>query len=323
MAHGWIAAPRGGAYLAIVYVSEGRCPSKVRELATLASTAAARVRSPTAPPALVAHSFADPTYNRTSFFFVGSQVAASASAFVTSVLATLDFSRHRGTHPTLGTVDHVCFSPLGTATLDESAAEASSFASSLQCNEPTLPIYAYGPVLTGLRLRDIRKRLGYFSAKETCGAQTIAALMTTVREHPPTTAWRRVLAQQSSHDELCRQDVSPAKHGVLCVGSVPFVLNYNLRCRLQDPKVAVAKITSAVRCPEVEALTLQHRDGAYEVACNLLDSRSVPPETVLAIAAAAANDVGAAITDDYFTGPTETALLDAWRTHACGEDCPC
>ncbi|ETV77000.1 hypothetical protein H257_08917 [Aphanomyces astaci] len=297
---------RGCAHLAIVYVSEGRCPSILSELAVFAATATA---TEAAPRALLAHSFADPTYNRTSFYFVGSHVAASASSFVKAALARLEFSTHRGTHPTLGTVDHVCFSPLGTATALDSASEASTFASSLHSAVPTLPIYGYGPRLTGLCLKDIRKSLGYFTPTTT-GAATIGRLHALVKENPPS-AWT---TQHVNAKGIDPELLSPEPHGVLCMGSVPLVLNYNLRCHPQDSKLTVAKLTRQVRCiDQVEALTLQHQDGAYEVACNLLNCQEGTPAQVLSAAEAAAVEVGARITDAYFTGPTEAALLEAWR----------
>ncbi|KAG9405675.1 hypothetical protein AC1031_003583 [Aphanomyces cochlioides] len=272
-------------HLAIVYVSAGLHRATVEPLNAIALK----------QEAVLAHSFVDPIYNRTSFFFVGPNVAPSAAALASAALEQLDFSQHSGQHPALGAVDHVCFSPLGTTTLDETAAQASRFLQTMTGSQPHLPIYGYGH-LTGHRLRDIRRRLGYFDMTASNALETLAqTLPVTPSTFNSSSTW------------------SP-KHGVMCVGVVPFVLNFNMRCRSSGSKATVAKITASIRSKEVEALTLQHKEGAFEVACNLLQSSIVSPSVVLARARARAAQVGAEIVDSYTTGPTEEALLESYNS---------
>lgn len=97
-------------------------------------------------------------------------------------------------------------------------------------------------------------------------------------------------------------------------GAVPFVLNFNLRFRSTDPRSSVIKVTSHLRTPEVECLTLPHEDGAYEVACNLLNTRITGPEAVLKAAREKADELGIEIVKYYTTGPTESELLDRYNS---------
>ena len=62
---------------------------------------------------------------------------------------------------------------------------------------------------------------------------------------------------------------------------------------------------------QVEALTLQHKEGAYEIACNLRNWKSIGPKDVLDRALSKARELGVDIVDHYTTGPTEEDLLDA------------
>ena len=64
---------------------------------------------------------------------------------------------------------------------------------------------------------------------------------------------------------------------------------------------------------QVEALTLRHDEGAFEVACNLLDpsSSSGSPEAVLTRALSAIQEQGLdlEVHQKYTTGPSEAELL--------------
>jgi len=61
---------------------------------------------------------------------------------------------------------------------------------------------------------------------------------------------------------------------------------------------------------KVEALTLQHEEGAFEVACNLLQPAVKSPAYVLSRAEAKARELGLTITSSYTLGPSEAELLD-------------
>ena len=50
---------------------------------------------------------------------------------VRTALRTIDLSRHSGSHPRLGVVDHICMHPLGTASMTDTAAIAQGIASEI------------------------------------------------------------------------------------------------------------------------------------------------------------------------------------------------
>ena len=58
----------------------------------------------------------------------------------------------------------------------------------------------------------------------------------------------------------------------------------------------------------METLTLPYGD-AYEVACNLKNSREVSADMVLAAAQEKARELDLKILSSYCTGPTESELL--------------
>lgn len=110
------------------------------------------------------HSFQDSTYNRTSFYLLQpypssghTSIAEIAWRVCNEALSQLDFTQHQGTHPTLGVVDHICFSPLGSTTIQEASTMAKMFA--MQLNEVNrVPIYFYGGLSSKLvKLADLRK----------------------------------------------------------------------------------------------------------------------------------------------------------------------
>jgi hypothetical protein len=105
-------------YLCIVYVSEAR-QGPVLELLQQSMIQQQQAHLPPFPRLI--HSFTDDVYNRTSFFLLHSLTHSQTAAdsfqplmdFVRAALPLVDFSKHRGTHPTLGSVDHLLLSPIG------------------------------------------------------------------------------------------------------------------------------------------------------------------------------------------------------------------
>ena len=213
-------------FLCIVYVSEGS-----REAICNSLLQSAEIQS-----AVLAHSFRDVVYNRTSFFFVGEEVASSAFEFCKVAFQALDYASHEGSHPTLGAIDHVCFSPLGSSTIEESSIQARSFAASLLEFSPVY-LYAHASPLNK-ELKEIRKELGYFSINS---ANKISVLTE-----------KMLICQPDIGSNILDETV-----GVTGVGSVPFVLNYNMRCRENDPKSLVSQITKHVRSKEVAYISFQ------------------------------------------------------------------
>lgn len=270
---------RASTCLCIVYVSEGIRNAVINKL---------RDTAVSSTNVLLAHSYQDSTYNRTSFFLLSDKsVYSHALKLCSEAYQMINFSDHSGTHPTLGVVDHVCFFPLGTSTLNEAREEARAFALTLSTTQ-NIPVFLYGAASdTNIRLRELRKSLGYFT-------QTGGAI----------------------HDPI--MSISPdfgvpvfdVKKGLTCVGAVDFVQNFNIRFAVEHEKRLVAQVTQYVREEKVEALTLQHEEGAFEVACNLLQPAVKSPAYVLSRAEAKARELGLTITSSYTLGPSEAELLD-------------
>ena len=135
------------ALVCVIYVSESRSSfvNKIRETIALHSKSVC-----------LAHSFVDEPYNRTSFFLLGPGAANCALDVCDKAYELLDYSQHKGLHPTLGCVDHVSFSPLGNeSNLDNAAEIANQFAADLS-KIHNIPTFMYGSAsLTQIRLKEI------------------------------------------------------------------------------------------------------------------------------------------------------------------------
>lgn len=199
--------------LCVVYVSEGLRPA----VTSLLKTAA------TSQSSILVHSFEDKTYNRTSYYFLGGSIQESVLSFARTAFQSIDFTQHQGTHPTLGTVDHISFVPLENATMLDATNVAQSFCQSF-VESFQVPIYTYGELSpTKLKLKDLRKQLGYFGVSSTQSTSS-----------PPVA-------------DFVPSITNTINHGITCVGVVPFVLNFNIRFRSIDPRQKVTQITQHVR----------------------------------------------------------------------------
>lgn len=180
-------------------------------------------------------------------------------------------------------------------------ATADHFAQRLHDREQ-LPVYKYGDASPLQQsLKDVRRMLGYFTNDSE--PLTAEKLQLRLRDQDHT------LLQPDIGD--MRQHFDPRK-GVSCVGAVPLILNFNMRFRAEDPRSRVIQVTKHIRSGDVEALTLPHENGSYEVACNLRNPKhGTRPEAVLAAAQAKSKELGIEIIDSYLTGPTEEQLLAA------------
>lgn len=82
--------------LCIVYVSEAARHSVIAEL-----------RRAAASGGVLAHSFTDSIYGRTSFFLVGDNIVDRSLNICKKAFDKIDYRFAQGTHPALGVVDHV------------------------------------------------------------------------------------------------------------------------------------------------------------------------------------------------------------------------
>lgn len=133
-----------------VYISESR------NKAALESIERAAKRFPDAP---IINKFTDEVYNRVGYTLVSklpSQPSGKSSSLRNAVLnmvkaafSAIDFNSHCGSHPRLGVVDHICFHPLASASLDDAAIIAKSLAADVGCGLQGL--YFFSPNYRNVR----------------------------------------------------------------------------------------------------------------------------------------------------------------------------
>ncbi|EFJ53267.1 hypothetical protein VOLCADRAFT_55328, partial [Volvox carteri f. nagariensis] len=255
----------------------------------------------------LANIFVDAPYNRTGFTLVSTQADRLTAAIVRLSRAALqlrDLRSHVATHPRLGIVDHISLHPLGS--LSESAVAATAVAGQKPLEPaPALPVYLYGFAHPSRRcLSEVRRQLGS-NGNGTYQPQP---------QPPPL----------PDPDDLLRfpPDLGPSEpppqSGLVTIGAVPWVVNYNVP--LQDVDLAEAKwLARAVSergggLPGVEAMALKHADDTVEVACNLLDETLSSPHAVQARLEALASSRGLdqwAVLWGYRTNKSPEELLHA------------
>ncbi|GFR43255.1 hypothetical protein Agub_g4316 [Astrephomene gubernaculifera] len=205
-----------------------------------------------------------------------------------------------------------------------------------------VPVYLYGHAHTGRRtLAEVRRQLGYFQRSQAGNWQ--GALSTLPRAHPhphpqhqeqqPGPNQEQTRSQDQGQEQRqvpaaaqalpllsCPPDLGPAaappRSGVVTIGAVPWVVNYNVPLVGVEPgqarQLARALSERGGGLPHVQAMALLHADGCVEVACNLLDAAVTPPEVLqrrLAELAAAAGLPAAAVRRGYCTNKSPEELL--------------
>jgi len=265
-----------------VYFSEGssrRVISAVRE-ATLAAVSG--------HGAVIAASFVDAAYDRSSFSLAGAPegVSRGAIAACKAAIAHIDLRQactpgseaQPVQHPRVGACDHIAFYPLQNMRLRDLATHALGTADQIARAHPSMPVLLYGAVHPSeLSLAAVRRSTSYFSTHQ--GGDAAAA--------PG--------ASLPSSGRLGPAQPCPSA-GALTLGCVPFVLSYNVPLCTTD-LAAGRRIAGSVRerggglkC--VEALALRHTGGQVEVATNLLDVSTTPPEHVRDRVCELARDAG-------------------------------
>lgn len=238
--------------LSSVYVITCRATT-LRELAVVAArvVSSCRLRKDWL---VVAHSFVDGPYVRSSIAFAGTapavrQAVAAVTAHALGFEKITDAEAESGTaHPTLGAVDHIAVhnlaaaDGLGRAELrpagDSAAATVARDVAADLAARFELPVYLYGEAHPeGLRLRDLRRRLRYFktgSLSTAAGSSSSASGSGSVSGSGCGAAATLSAADTAAAAAPfpCRPDYGPLHphptKGVLCIGAVPPVYNYNI-----------------------------------------------------------------------------------------------
>lgn len=92
------------------------------------------------PDAVIVNKFKDDAYNRVGYTLVSSlsknsspnpALAEAVVSMVEEAFRSINLERHSGTHPRLGVVDHICFHPLASSTLDHAAGLAKTVAAAI------------------------------------------------------------------------------------------------------------------------------------------------------------------------------------------------
>ncbi|KAJ8568933.1 hypothetical protein K7X08_032670 [Anisodus acutangulus] len=127
-----------------VYISESRNKAALKSIEKAAKLF---------PDVPIVNKFEDDIYNRVGYTLVSTLSSSgfcslknASFAMVKVAFETIDLQEHCGTHPRLGVVDHICFHPLGTTSLNLVADTAKSLAfevgSNLQDCSPDLSIWS-------------------------------------------------------------------------------------------------------------------------------------------------------------------------------------
>lgn len=261
------------------------------------------------PEARIINKFEDETYNRVGYTLVSKMAPNSSSdlcplqkavfAMVKSAFEVVDLNMHRGSHPRLGVVDHICFHPLANSSLEQAASLARSLASDVG-STLQVPTFLYGAAHEqGRTLASIRRELGYF--KPNTHGNIWAGGPNS--EHLPL-----------DPDEGPNQ-VDKSK-GVAVIGTTKWVDNYNVPIFSTDIS-AVGRIAKRVSergggLPSVQAMGLAHGKGLTEIACNLLDPGLVGGDKVQLEVERLAQEEGLVAGTGYFTDFSQEKVVETF-----------
>ncbi|CAI5494140.1 unnamed protein product [Closterium sp. Naga37s-1] len=255
-----------------VYISIARCASLLQSLAS--SLAASRA------PTRILHVFEDEPYARTGVTLAGPARDLERTVILLSgrAIETVDLSRHVGSHPCIGVLDHVALRPLLRAELADAATSARNVGRNLGQHHG-VPVHLYGAASpTNRPLDAIRRDLGYFRPpavrSETSGlAET--SVNAAAHPEPPSIPPPEPL---STPPDLGPLHPNPLK-GRVAVGAAPWVYNYNIP--IQTPsRVTQTTLAAARRVARrvsergggvvgVQSMALMHGDKCVEIACNI------------------------------------------------------
>ncbi|KAF5753353.1 putative 5-formyltetrahydrofolate cyclo-ligase, Glutamate formimidoyltransferase [Helianthus annuus] len=278
-----------------VYISETRNKSALESIERAAKLF---------PDAPIVNKFEDHTYNRVGYTLVSkssdsSSKNAAVFSMVKAAYQSIDFDLHSGSHPRLGVVDHICFHPLASTSLDQVAITAKDLAKDVG-SILQVPTYTYGAAHKEQRSLDaIRRDLGYFKPNAT-GHQWSGGLQSAVLPLEP--------------DEGPTQAVK-AK-GVAVIGATRWVDNYNIPVFCTDIGT-VRRIAKRVSgrgggLASVQSMALVHDNNVIEVACNLLEPSVVGGEQVQGLVEQLGTEAGVSVGKGYFTDLSQDHIIQTY-----------
>ncbi|KAL8233224.1 hypothetical protein R6Q57_003002 [Mikania cordata] len=282
-----------------VYISETRNKSALESIERAAKQF---------PEAAIVNKFEDEIYNRVGYTLVSnsssSTIDSSSSlkhavfSMVKAAFEAIDFDLHSGSHPRLGVVDHICFHPLASTSLEQVAMTARALAKDIG-SMLEVPTYTYGAAHKEQRSLDfIRRELGYFKPNAT-GHQWSGGLPLGFLPLEP--------------------DEGPTKavkaKGVVVIGATKWVDNYNVPVFCTDIGV-VRRIAKRVSgrgggLASVQSMALVH-DGVIEVACNVLEPSEVGGDQVQGAIEQLGTEAGVTVGKGYFTDLSQDDIIQTY-----------
>lgn len=284
-----------------VYISESRNKAALESIERAAKMF---------PETAIVNKFEDEMYNRVGYTVVSKLSPTPAShsscplrgavfAMVKAAFEIINFELHCGSHPRLGVVDHICFHPLNSVSLDHVAGIGRSLAadvgSSLQ-----VPTFLYGAAhMEGRTLDAIRRQLGYFR---------------------PNLSENQWIGSTKSENVPIEPDEGPAqpdpRRGFLVIGATKWVDNYNVPVFSTDI-AAVRRIARRVSqrgggLPTVQAMALAHGQHIIEVACNLLEPSRVGGGQVQLEVERLAAEEGMDVGKGYYTDLPQEKIIGSY-----------
>ncbi|XAR68039.1 5-formyltetrahydrofolate cyclo-ligase [Bertholletia excelsa] len=260
------------------------------------------------PQAAIINKFEDETYNRVGYTVVSKLATRPSScplkntvfAMVAAAFENIDLDLHQGSHPRLGVVDHICFHPLGSTSLDQTAGIAKSLAADIG-STLRVPTFLYGAAHEeGRKLDAIRRELGYFKPNFT------------------NNQWA---GGPKSESLPLMPDGGPShaikSRGVVVIGATPWVDNYNVPIYSTDIAM-VRRIAKRVSergqgLPSVQAMALAHGEDVIEVACNLLEPSRIGGDLVQHEVERLAEEEGvAAVGKGYYTDLSQEKIIESY-----------
>lgn len=284
-----------------VYISESR-----NKVALNSIERAAKLFTETS----IINKFEDDTYNRVGYTLVSNLEPESSSldscslkravfGMIKAAFEAVNLESHCGSHPRLGVVDHICFHPLGSTSLNQVAEVAKSLAADVGSTLQA-PTFLYGAAHeSGRKLDSIRRDLGYFkpnlAGNQWAGGPELRSLH---------------LNPDWGPSQACQAN------GCVIIGTTRWVDNYNVPLFTTD-------ITSARRVSKrvserggglrsVQAMALAHGENVIEVACNLLDPSNVGGDFVQLEVERLAGKEGLCVGKGYYTDLSQEQIIEKY-----------
>lgn len=234
---------------------------------------------------------ADPDHNRLVISLAGQSepLTNALSAAARVAVAKIDLTRHKGSHPRIGAVDVIPFTPLANVSMDQCVALAHDFGQRFW-DETGVPVYFYESAARLPERRNLEKiRKGQFEALKT------------------------EITQSHRKPDVGDPSVHPTA-GATVIGARKYLVAFNINLATRDIAVA-KKIAMTLRSVSgglghVKAIGLALTDRKMvQVSCNVVDFEKNPLYRVLEFVRTEAGRWGVAVAETEVYGMVPSAAL--------------